>query len=121
VTFASWQSANQPGGAFNGDHDGDGVPNAVEYFLGGSGNTTGPTSLPSVVNDNGNLSVTWTKAVTYPGTYGTHFWVETSTTLTGAWTIETIGSQVVLNGQQVTFNFPAGGRRFVRLAVANLP
>ena len=63
------------------DHDNDGVSNGVEYFLGGNTDTTGFTALPGVTNTGGTLSVTWTKAASYTGTYGTDFVVETSATL----------------------------------------
>ena len=62
--FAAWQSANSTGGALDADHDGDGVDNGTEYFLGGNANTTGFTALPGVTNTAGTLSVTWNKAAT---------------------------------------------------------
>ena len=72
-----------PPATLNEDHDNDGVPNGIEYFLGGNTNTTGFTALPGVSNTGGTLSVTWTKDAGYTGTYGTDFVVETSETLTG--------------------------------------
>jgi autotransporter-associated beta strand protein len=117
-TFATWQSANSGAGAFNTDHDADGVANGIEYFLGGSSNTTGPTPLPAVQNTSGTLSITWTKASTYPGVYGTDFTVETSDTLTGTWITETVGGNVTITGNNITYTFPSGGtRRFARLKV----
>jgi autotransporter-associated beta strand protein len=116
--FTTWQTNNNPGGTFNGDHDNDGVPNGVEYFVGGTSNTTGQTVLPGITNTSGTLSINWTKAATYLGVYGTDFVIETSTTLTGTWTTETVGGNVTLNGNAFTYTFPASGdRRFVRLKV----
>jgi autotransporter-associated beta strand protein len=121
VTFESWQAVNGSTGAFDSDHDSDGVSDGIEYFIGGNSNTTGHTPMPGVANDSGTLSVTWTKSSNYPGTYGTHFRVETSDTLTGTWTIETIGGNVTINGNNITYTFPAGGTgRFVRLRVIGL-
>ena len=117
-TFTTWQTTNSSAGAFSADHDNDGVANGIEYFLGGSGNTTGQTPLPGVTNTSGTLSITWTKASTYPGTYGTHFWIETTDTLTGTWTTEPLGSNVIISGNNVTYTFPATTRRFVRLSVS---
>jgi autotransporter-associated beta strand protein len=117
ATFANWQAANSPAGAFTADHDNDGVANGIEYFLGGSSNTTGQTPLPGITNDAGTLSITWTKSVTYPGIYSTHFQVESSDTLTGTWTPETVGGNVTLTGNNITYTFPAATGRFVRLRV----
>ena len=56
----------------------------------------------------GVLSVTWPKAASYTGTYGTDFVVETSDTLSGTWTPETLGGSVIITGNSVKFTFPAG-------------
>jgi autotransporter-associated beta strand protein len=117
ATFTSWQTANSTAGAFTADHDSDGVSNGIEYFIGGNSNTTGQTLLPGVTKTSGILSVTWIKSVTYPGIYGNHFWVETSDSLIGNWTTETVGGNVVINSNTITYTFPAGARRFVRLKV----
>jgi autotransporter-associated beta strand protein len=118
ATFATWQSLNGTSGSITVDHDNDGVPDGIEYFLGGTSNTTGQTVLPGITNTSGTLSITWTKAATYLGIYGTDFVIETSTTLTGTWTTETVGGNVTLNGNAFTYTFPASGdRRFVRLKV----
>jgi autotransporter-associated beta strand protein len=118
-SYATWQSANATAGAFDQDHDGDGVPNGIEYFLGGTTNTTGHTALPSVTHNAGTLSVTWTKSSSYPGVHGTDFVIETSASLTGTWTDETLSGNVVITGNSVTFTFPAplGAKKFVRLRV----
>ena len=66
-----------------------------------------------------SLSVTWTKAASYTGTYGTDFIVQTSATLAaGSWTTETVGGNVSIVGDNVTYTFPAGPvKDFVRLKV----
>jgi hypothetical protein len=124
--FASWATTNTAGANLNDDHDNDGVQNGVEYFLGGTTNTTGFTALPGVVNTSGTLSVTWTKAATYTGTYGADFVVETSDTLTGTWTTElaspNLGFTVTFpSATEVKFTFPGGsaysGKKFARLKV----
>jgi autotransporter-associated beta strand protein len=121
--FASWQATNgATGQTINLDHDGDGVPNGIEYFLGGpTGNTTGFTALPGVSNSSGALSVTWTKAAGYTGSYGIDFVVETSAALTGTWTAESLApsGNVTIIGSDVKYIFPSplGGRNFVRFKV----
>jgi fibronectin-binding autotransporter adhesin len=120
ATFTNWQTSNGISGSFDADHDQDGVPNGIEYFLGGSSNTSGPTPLPAIANTSGTLSITWSKASTYPGLYGTDFTIETSDTLTGTWTPELLGVNVTRNGNQFTYTFPVGGtQRFVRLRVVS--
>ena len=120
--YSSWASVNGATADRSADQDSDGVPNGVEFFIGGpTGNTTGFTPLPGVVNTAGVLSTTWTKAATYTGAYGTDYIVETSTTLTGVWTPATLGAtpgQVVITGNNVKYTFPSSGAvNFARLKV----
>ena len=93
ASYASWKIINGTSQTYDQDHDGDGVKNGIEYFLGGPyGNTTGFTALPFPVKAlDGSLSVTWTKASSYIGTYGgiPGYVVESSGRLTGSWTVET--------------------------------
>ena len=123
-SYAAWQSANDTTGAAHLDHDQDGVANGVEYFLGGSTDTTGFTALPGVTNASGTLSVTWTKNATYTGTYGVGFVVETSATLDGPWVTEiadpNVGFTVSFpsaNEVKYTFPSPLGTKNFARLKV----
>jgi fibronectin type 3 domain-containing protein len=115
--FSGWQLANSTAGGLDEDHDGDGVANGIEYFLGGDSNTTGFTPLPGVVTTAGVRSVTWTKAASYSGVYGSDFWIETSATLAPPWTPETEGGNVTITGDEVKFTFPAGTEYFARLKV----
>ena len=72
-----------------------------------------------MTNTAGPLSVTWTHAADYNGVYGTDFVVETSATLTGTWTAETLGGTVTLAGNDVKFTFPSPvtAKKFARLKV----
>jgi hypothetical protein len=118
--FAAWQSANgATGQTLADDHDKDGVPNGIEWFLKGSNNSSGFTALPGVSNTGGALSVTWIKDSGYTGNYGTHFVVETSDSLTGAWAAEPSPGTVTLTGNEVKYTFPAplGAKKFARLKV----
>ena len=117
--YAAWQATNGTAGTIDQDHDADGVPNGIEYFLGG---TTGFTALPGVTNTGGTLSITWTRHPDYPGfpdNYGTDFVVETSATLTGPWTEESSPGNVTITGNDVTYTFPSplGAKKFARLKV----
>ncbi|MGL5019972.1 MAG: beta strand repeat-containing protein [Luteolibacter sp.] len=122
--FSAWQTANVTSQTIDLDHDSDGVSNGVEFFLGGTTNTTGfTTPLPGVDKAlDGTLSVTWAKAATYPAValYGTDYSVETSETLTGEWTLETLGGgNITQSASDVKYTFPTplGSKRFARLKV----
>ncbi len=117
--YSSWQTANGTTQAIGLDHDDDGVSNGIEFFLGGTTATTGFTPLPGVTKaPNGTLSVTWTKAATYTGTYGPDFVVQTSATLNGDWMTEPSGVNVTFpSASEVKYTFPAGTTNFARLKV----
>jgi uncharacterized repeat protein (TIGR02543 family) len=118
--YSSWAAASGAGPKLNDDHDNDGVANGVEWFLGGSSDTTGFTAQPGITHADGVFSITWTKAADYPGTYGDHFHVETSDTPTGNWTVEGPGGNIrtSTDGSSCTYIFPAGaGKKFARLVV----
>jgi hypothetical protein len=124
--YSLWKITNGTTGGINLDHDGDGVANGIEYFIGGpSGVTTGFTAVPTVVDSGGTLSITWPKGAGYTGTYGTDFEVETSATLSGPWTPEPLGGGNIVDtpdpGGSVKFTFPGGptytGKNFARLKV----
>jgi hypothetical protein len=123
-SFSAWQTANSTTGGLDEDHDGDGVANGVEYFIGGSADTKGFNALPGVANNSGTLSVTWSKAAGYSGAYGSDFVVETSESLTGAWTAEKADPEAgftvtfpTANEVKYTFPNPLGTKKFVRLKV----
>jgi hypothetical protein len=111
-TFTAWQNANATSGTLADDHDGDGVANGIEWFLGSS---AGFNVLPGVVSSGGTASITWTKSADFTGT----FTVETCDTLGGIWTTETPGVNVTISGNNVTYTFPSplGARKFVRLRI----
>ncbi len=114
--YTGWANANAPGQTMDQDHDGDGVKNGVEYFMGLSGSAF--TANPGPISG----TVTWTMGAAYAGVYGTDYQVETSTDLV-TWTQVPTGSgdnTVTVNpGASVVYDMPTGGKRFVRLAVTN--
>lgn len=118
--YESWASLNGASTTANEDHDNDGVANGVEFFIGGAGgNTTGFTPLPGVTTVGSVRSVTWTHAADYVGIYGIDFAVQTSATLAlGSWTNESLGGNLSITGDNVTYTFPEGQvKNFVRLVV----
>ena len=116
--YNAWAAANAPGQTASQDHDNDGVPNGVEYFMGLTG--SGFTALPGIVDNAGVRTVTWPKGSTYYGTYGTDYVVQTSADLS-TWTDAAIGTgpgYVTDGSSSVTFTLPDGDAKiFTRLKV----
>lgn len=114
--YTPWADANAPGQTMNQDHDGDGVKNGVEYFMGQTGSTF--TANPAAVGG----TVTWKMAATYAGVYGTDYEVQYSTNLVN-WTKVPQGNGdntvAVTAGTSVVYDMPTGGKSFVRLVVKN--
>jgi hypothetical protein len=117
-SYTNWQTANNTAGVFSSDHDSDGVANGIEYFLGGNTNTTGQTTLPGITKASNIYSITWVKSSTYQGTYGIHYWVESTSTLSSSWIQEGLGENVTISGNNITYTFPSTIKRFARLIVA---
>ena len=105
--FGTWASANAPGQTASQDHDGDGVPNGVEYFMGltGSSFTANPQPVGGVI--------TWPRGA---DANGVTFKVLSSTDL-ATWE-DVTASADVSNPTSVSYTLPSGqGKRFVRLEV----
>jgi autotransporter-associated beta strand protein len=108
--FTSWADANAPGETISQDHDGDGVPNGVEYFMGLSGSAFTANPVPDATR-----KVAWPKGASYLGSYATDYTVQTSTDLTD-WTDVPVGD--VTDGGILEYTIPSGSSaRFVRLKV----
>lgn len=112
--YSSWATEYASGQGSELDHDFDGVPNGIEYFMGEVGSSF--TILPSPVTSGGNTTVTWPRD---PAAVVTDFRVEFSTTLSGTWTPVPSGEVDLSNPAQIVYTFPTplSGRRFVRLSV----
>jgi len=109
ANFAAWASANSPGQTGNQDHDNDGVPNGVEYFMGATGN--GITQNPGIALDG---TVIWPKGAGFVGSYA----VEVSTDLMEWTDVSNDPAQVTHYSDSIIWTRPTGaGNRFVRLAV----
>lgn len=111
--YSSWAATNAPGQTLDQDHDGDGVSNGVEYFMGlsGSGFTANPAPNASNV-------ISWPKGGSYTGIYNTDFVVQISTDL-AIWT-DVAPADVSDTSGSVEYDLdtlPAGVKKFARLKV----
>lgn len=59
--YASWASINAPDGALNDDFDGDDVPNAIEFILGGDKDTNDSAKLPTLAVSDGDILFTFVR------------------------------------------------------------
>jgi hypothetical protein len=109
-TFATWLVTHAPGESAAQDRDGDGLPNAVEYFMGSAGNAF--TAHPGIVAG----AVSWPRAA---GTTITAFKVEISPNMI-AWENANVShaANLSIGTSQVVFTLPSGlPALFVRLNV----
>ena len=113
--YTAWATAYASGQSADLDHDNDGTPNGVEYFMGETGSSF--TANPGPIAG----KVTWPKDPAYSGS----FMVQVSDTLApGGWTdiVPPAASIDETNPNQVVFTLPAGAiRKFCRLHVTVTP
>jgi len=114
--FSAWANTNAPNQTLDQDHDGDGVSNGVEYFMGLSGNGFTANPVPNASN-----VVSWPKGTTYNGIYGTDYAIQISTDLgvTDPWT-NVPESNLTIDLDSVDYDLdtaPTGPKKFVRLKV----
>jgi hypothetical protein len=110
-TFTTWANTNNATGQTpSQDHDNDGVPNGIEYFMGQTGSSF--TAMPGL---DGTNKVTWTMDPDYQGTYE----VQSSPDLV-TWT--NVDPKPVPASGSLTYTLTSGlGKRFVRLLVTPTP
>jgi hypothetical protein len=108
ANYSAWVAANAPGQAMDQDHDHDGVPNGVEYFMGKTGNDF--TANPGIVDG----MITWPKSPAFSGSYA----VQTSADLKEWTDVTEDPAQVTTSTNSVIWTRPsASGSRFVRLVI----
>ena len=119
-TYLDWAAQWAPGQSEGADHDGDGVANGVEYFMGTTGSS--PTTAPGMVELNGTRTITWPKGIGYFGLYGVDHVVQISSNLQpegqpGGWT-DVPANQVTDTASSLSYLLPQyEGKCFVRLKV----
>jgi autotransporter-associated beta strand protein len=78
--YDAWAATNAPGQSPDGDYDGDGVPNATEYVLGGGKSTNDLGKLPGVATPSGDFVFSFARAKASK-TADTAVFIEVGTTL----------------------------------------
>jgi len=107
TTYATWAATNVNNETQNLDHDGDGVPNGVEFFMGENGSTF--TANPKIAADQ---TITWPRATDRTVSSVV---VQVSTDLV-SWVPAPSGA--VYNASSVVYTVPTGqSKYFVRLQV----
>jgi autotransporter-associated beta strand protein len=61
TAYDTWTTINAPGSDPNEDFDNDGVPNAIEFVVGGDKNSKDIGKLPAVATSGGNMTFTFTR------------------------------------------------------------
>ena len=112
-TYATWAATHAGGEASNLDHDNDGIPNGVEYFMGAP---DGFTANPPVVTAGAVRTVTWPRD---PNAVITSFKVQISNDLNTRTDVVAPDRSIdTSNSNQVTYTLPTGSmKQFCRLSV----
>ena len=112
--YRIWAADHAGNGPPDGDHDRDGTPNGVEFFIGEAGATFTRNPGPDASG-----TVTWPNGGNIPaGDYGSQFSVQTSSSL-GGW-VDVASTDPLLSNtpSQVSYSLPPGEpAAFVRLSV----
>jgi autotransporter-associated beta strand protein len=118
-SYGDWQTANGTNQPVDGDHDGDGVLNGIEWFVHGGTDSSTADASPGVFSNASGLMVIWTKDNAFTGAYGTAFVVESGDTPLGPWTAETMPGRVSIVGNEVRYTFatPLPQRKYAQLKV----
>jgi hypothetical protein len=123
--YAAWAATNAPTGGVNDDYDGDGVPNGVEYVLGGDKDTNDIGKLPTSSLDGDDMLFSFVRdQASIDGT--TTVQIETSTDLA---TWDTAPSPYAVPdgaatnnpGVSVAKDSPSAGKDTVTLRIPRAP
>jgi hypothetical protein len=110
-TYSYWAQTHAGGGPPDGDHDNDGMPNAIEYLMGETGNTFTPN--PAIIHN----TITWPKDPDANASWE----VQVSNTLAPHSWQPAPGPSVTDTGSSIIFTLPAEQTRmFTRLKVVTM-
>jgi hypothetical protein len=118
--YATWAVTNAPGSEPNEDFDGDGVPNAIEFVLGGDKNTKDLGKLPTATTDSGNMTFTFVRDRDSVDA-GVSVVIEVGTSL-GTWpNVFTVGGNTAGSSAGVTVTDNGNGTDTITLTVPQAP
>jgi autotransporter-associated beta strand protein len=116
--YPVWKTTHAPTGTAADDFDNDGVPNAIEYILGGAANTRDLAKLPTATTTGGNFVLTFIRDQAS---------IDAATTLVievgdglATWPVSlTVPATAVSNnpGLTVARNIPAAGKDTITLTL----
>lgn len=118
--YAGWASSHAPAGTASDDFDNDGVPNAIEYVLGGTSNTRDIARLPTAALSSGNFTFSFTRDQASK-TPDAAVVIEVGTDLTSWPQTFTVGHTTAESGNGVTVTDNLDGTDTVTLTLTNAP
>lgn len=118
--YSTWASVNAPSGDPDDDFDGDGVPNAIEFALGGDKNTNDLDQLPVVADDGTNMTFTFVRDQDSADA-GVSTVIEVGTDLVSWPSTYTVGADTGNSTDGVTVSDNEDGTDTVVLTVAKAP
>ena len=114
--YNAWAAVNTSDQPPDVDHDGDGLPNGIEYFMGATDSSF--TATPVIINTDGVLTWTWPHSPTAVTSYNLQF----SDDLTTWLTVAPDTTQILTSPDRIQFTLPSGtDKKFYRLTVTPQP
>ena len=116
--YVQWESANGASGGASADSNHNGVPNGIEYFMGGT--ALAPATLPPLANTAG----TWTWTLAYDPAAAASYRFQLSDNLSGWTDLAPPDSRITVltNPGRIRITLPAGtAKKFCRLLVTPVP
>jgi len=114
--YQAWAATNSPTGVSDGDFDNDGVPNAIEFVLGGDKDTKDHGKLPAVTTTGGNLTFTFVRDQdSVHASVSTV--IELSATLTSWPDVFTVGADTANSTEGITVSDNGNGTDTITLTI----
>jgi len=114
--YQAWAATNSPTGVPDDDFDNDGVPNAIEFVLGGDKNTKDLAKLPTVATSGANMTFSFVRDRDSidPGVSVT---IEVGTNLTTWPDVFTVGTNTASSSVGVTVSDNGNGTDVITLTI----